>query len=209
MTLRILLLAGSAEARRVAEALRDRGVTVQALVSEPPRGPDPMPVPCRLTTFDDPARLAAEMAQVDAVIDASHGFDGLMSRTGHAAAQIAGRPFVSLSRPGWDLEAANWREVPDVAAALPLIGQGARVFSATGWDSLAQYAAFPGARLLLRQTTRHDRRPPYDFVEAVFGTPPFDAAQEEALFRELAVDMLICRNLGGRRAAPSWTRPWR
>ncbi|APE43758.1 hypothetical protein BOO69_10290 [Sulfitobacter alexandrii] len=202
MTRRILLLAGSAEARRIAVALRDEGAVVQALVSEPPRGPDPMPVPCRLTAFDDPGRLAAEMASVDAVIDASHGFDGLMSRTGHAAALIAGRPFVSLSRPGWGLEAANWREVPDVAAAMPLIGTGARVFSATGWDSLPQYRAFRGARLLLRQTTRHGRVPPYEFVEPVFGNPPFDAAQEEALFRDLRVDMLICRNLGGRPSRP-------
>ncbi|OAN74599.1 hypothetical protein A8B82_17715 [Sulfitobacter sp. EhC04] len=202
MTCRILLLAGSAEARRIAVTLQARGVDVQALVSEPPRGPDPMPVPCRLTTFDDAATLAGQMVGYDAVIDASHGFDGQMSRVGHAAAGIAALPFVSLTRPGWGLEAANWHEVSDVAAALPLIGPDMRVFSATGWASLPDYAGFPGARLLLRQTTRHDRVPPYDFVELVFGDPPFDAAQEAALFRDLDVDLLICRNLGGRPSRP-------
>lgn len=202
MTCRILLLAGSAEARRIAVALQARGVEVKALVSEPPRGPDPMPVPCRLTGFDDVGRLAGEMAGFDAVIDASHGFDGQMSRAGHAAAGRAGLPFVGLTRPGWGLEAANWHEVADVAAAQPLIGPGMRVFSATGWASLPDYAGFPGARLLLRQTTHHDRVPPFDFVDLIFGDPPFDAAQETALFRDLGVDLLICRNLGGRPSRP-------
>lgn len=202
MTCRILLLAGSAEARRIAVALLERGLEVQALVSEPPRGPDPMPVSCRLISFDDVSDTAREMAGYDAVIDASHGFDGRMSRIGHAAAVTAGLPFVSLSRPGWGLEAQNWREVADVPAALSFIGPGMRVFSATGWASLPDYAGFPGARLLLRQTTLHDRKPPFDFVEPVFGHPPFDTAQETALFRELGVDLLICRNLGGQPSRP-------
>jgi precorrin-6A/cobalt-precorrin-6A reductase len=202
MNQRILLLAGSAEARRIAVHLRAQGVQVQALVSEPPRGSEPMPVPCRLSAFDDVAALAIQMAGYDAVIDASHGFDGQMSRAGCVAAAKAGLPFISLSRPCWGMEAPNWCEVPDVRAAMPQIGAGLRVFSATGWDSLPDYADFAGAKLLLRQTTWHDRAPPFDFVELVFGDPPFSAAQEETLFRALCVDLLICRNLGGLPSRP-------
>lgn len=199
---RILLLAGSAEARRIARTLQAQGMDVVALVSEPPRGPDPMPVPCTLCRFDDPSALARRMVGCDAVIDASHGFDGMMSATGQAAARRAGVPFVSLARPVWTLDAANWHHAADVPAALALIAPRMRVFSATGWASLPDFAGFPGSRLLLRQTTRHDRPPPFDFVQPVFGDPPFDVAQEQALFQDLAVDLLICRNLGGLPSRP-------
>ena len=39
--------------------------------------------------------------------------------------------------------------------------------------------------------------PPFDFVTPVFGSPPFSVTEEVALFTELRVDVLICRNLGG------------
>ena len=167
---RILLLAGSAEARRIAQTLQAQGMDVVALVSEPPRGPDPMPVPCTLCRFDDPSALAWRMVGCDAVIDASHGFDGMMSATGHAAAHQAGVPFVSLARPVWPLDAANWHHAADVPAALALI-----------------------APLLIFVLLT--------FI-AVFGDPPFDVAQEQALFQDLAVDLLICRNLGGLPSRP-------
>lgn len=199
----ILVLAGSAEARQIARALLEADVRVRALVSEPPRGPDPMPVPCRLHPFDDAAVLAQQMQGVDAVIDASHGFDGTMTDVGFAAAGIAGVPFVTLTRPEWAVaEHALWRSARDLRAAMTMIPSGARVFAATGWTSLPACAGFPGARLLLRQTTRHDRTPPFDFVELVFGDAPFTAASERALFEALKVDLLICRNLGGLPSRP-------
>ncbi|NNE51264.1 MAG: cobalt-precorrin-6A/precorrin-6x reductase, partial [Sulfitobacter sp.] len=61
---------------------------------------------------------------------------------------------------------------------------------------------FPGERLFLRQTTPHDRVSPYEYVELIFGQPPFTVETETALFRELAIDMLICRNLGGNPSRP-------
>lgn len=201
--LNILLLAGSAEARQIAHALIPQGVRLRALVSEPPRGPDPMPVPCRLHPFDDAAALADLMQGVDAVIDASHGFDGTMTEVGARAAGIAGVPFVTLSRPPWDVaEHPLWQTARDMRAAMAMVPTGARVFAATGWASLQHCGGFPGARLLLRQTAPHDRKPPFDFVELVFGQAPFTAASEQVLFRELRVDMLICRNLGGTPSRP-------
>jgi precorrin-6A/cobalt-precorrin-6A reductase len=197
----LLVLAGSAEARQIARAAGDAGARVRAWVSEPPRGAEPMPVSTELVDFSDPAALSARMDGVEAVLDASHGFDGAMSRAGYEAARLRDLPFLSFQRPGWELE-PGWRSAPDVAAAMPMIAPGARVFSATGWASLPDCAAFPGERLLLRQTARHDRVPPYPFVELVFGDAPFTMEAETALFRALRVDMLICRNLGGGPSRP-------
>ena len=199
----LLLLAGSAEARQIAQALCAQGRSVRAVMSEPPRGPNPMPVPFEVLDAPDESGLAGAMAGAEAVIDASHGFDGAMTRAGAAAAAAMGLPFVSLRRPGWSAgEHPRWCAVRDIGAALALIEPGARVFSATGWASLPEYAGFPGAVLMLRQTARHDRPAPFDFVELVFGDPPFDVAGETALFRDLGVDTLICRNLGGMPSRP-------
>lgn len=199
----ILLLAGSAEARRIAGALTQRGLSVRALVSEAPRGPNPMPVPFELIDFADATALAPHLAGCDAVVDASHGFDGQMTRTGFAAATQAELPFVALARDLWSVsESSDWTAVPNVRGAMPLIAKDARVFSAAGWASLSDCAAFPGARLLLRQTQLHDRAPPYPFVELVFGDAPFSAASETALFRERRIDTLLCRNLGGAPSRP-------
>jgi precorrin-6A/cobalt-precorrin-6A reductase len=67
---------------------------------------------------------------------------------------------------------------------------------------MTDFVPFRGSRLMLRQTSRHERPAPYDFVELIFGEPPFTVAQEIALFRDLSVDLLICRNLGGVASRP-------
>lgn len=196
-----LLLAGSAEARQIASTAHNDQIL--ALLSEKPRGPKPMPVPFRFFDFSDIDGLVGLMQDYDAVVDASHGFDAMMSAAGFAAAQQAGKPFVSVRRPAWDVaEHPRWRTARDVARAMGVIDKDAVVFSATGWASLGDYGGFPGRRLLLRQTTRHDRMPPYDFVELVFGDPPFTLVQEVALFQQLNIDTLICRNLGGQPSRP-------
>ncbi|MFT6674750.1 MAG: precorrin-6A/cobalt-precorrin-6A reductase [Sulfitobacter sp.] len=200
---KILLLAGSAEARQIGTALREQGVDLRALLSEPPRGANPMPMPYQMVDFADLAGLKRQMAGCDAVIDASHGFDGRMTDLGFAAASQSGLPFISLSRPVWAMDPADQLcGAGDVQQAVAMIPKGAKVFSATGWASLPDYADFAGERLFLRQTTRHDRPAPFDFVALVFGDPPFSQADETELFQRLGVEYLICRNLGGLPSRP-------
>jgi precorrin-6A/cobalt-precorrin-6A reductase len=199
----LMILAGSAEARALGAAVAKMGLNVRALVSEPPRGANPMSMPCTLMNFDDVDAVVAQMRGCDAVLDASHGFDGAMTRVGHAAALRLGVPFLSYARPAWSLPSgAPWQTAPNTAAAMPMIAPGARVFSATGWASLPEHATFPGACLMLRQTHVHPRTPPFDFVELIFGDPPFSIESETALFRKLRADTLICRNLGGQASRP-------
>ena len=185
----------------IAQAAQDAGMAVRALVSEEPRGPNPMPVPCDLHDFTDVSALQGQMVQADVVIDASHGFDGRMSHMGFEAARALALPFLSYARPTWPIDATrDMHAAASVTDALPMMG--ARVFSATGWASLPEFVAFKGDRLFLRQTTRHDRAAPYDFVQLEFGDPPFDTAAEVDTFKRLGVDTLICRNLGGRASYP-------
>lgn len=199
----VLLLAGSAEAREIARALVAKGHQVRALMSEPPRGNNPMPVPFEVLEVLGQTAIQSAISGVATVIDASHGFDGTMTEMGYAAAKERGVPFVSYQRAPWEVSnTPKWHCAADVSTAMHLIAPGARVFSATGWASLPSYETFPGDCLMLRQTTRHDRPPPFDFVELVFGDPPFTELSEQALFRKHAVDTLICRNLGGTPSRP-------
>lgn len=199
----ILLLAGSAEARQIAVALRAQGRAMRILMSEPPRGLAPMPAPFEVCENLSLAMLAEAVKGAVAVLDASHGFDGEMTQLAFRAAHDADVPFLCLSRPAWDVsEHPRWQRAADVASAMTLIAPSARVFAATGWASLPEYAGFPGACLMLRQTSPHDRPPPFDFVELIFGTPPFTVPHEIALFEELKVDTLIARNLGGLPSRP-------
>lgn len=198
-----LLLAGSAEARDIAEALVAQGIGVKVLKTEPPRGPSPMPVPFEVVPEISREAVIGAAAGAKGILDASHGFDGASTAAGSAAARALGLPFVTLSRAEWETQGhENWHRAVDVVAAMGLIAPGARVFSTAGWASLADCADFPGACLMLRQTQVHARVPPFDFVELVFGTPPFTAADEERLFAARRVDTLMARNLGGVPSRP-------
>jgi len=199
----LMILAGSGEARVLGAAALRAGAKVRALISEAPRGANPMPMDSTLLPFDDVDAVMAQMRSCDAVLDASHGFDAAMTKVGHDAAKQLGLPFLSYVRPQWSLpKDAPWQSAADVAAAMSLIAPAARVFSATGWSSLPDFAGFPGSRLMLRQTHDHPRRPPFEFVDLIFGEPPFTVESETALFRDLDADTLICRNLGGQASRP-------
>ncbi len=201
--LSILLLAGSSEARQISAELLANGIQVRAISSEPPRGQSAFPVSVELMRQPNPKSLIEMGAGADAILDASHGFDFEMSNVAAAVACELELPFACFQRPDWSTEGRpTWQRAEDVRQAMALVRPGARVFSATGWASLPDCRDFPGERILLRQTTLHQRSAPYDFVELVFGDPPFSVAGEEDLFRTLKVDTLICRNLGGAASRP-------
>tara|TARA_R110002049_G_scaffold34493_8_gene112504 strand:+ start:339 stop:1160 length:822 start_codon:yes stop_codon:yes gene_type:complete len=199
-TRKILLLAGSLEARRVAEALSAQAVLYDAWLSEAPRGAALLPQVPQLRRFAQAGDFeqAVHACGYRAVLDAGHGFERAATRHAYLAARTLGLPFLRLERPAWSLaDRRHWRRAADAAQACAMIGPGARVFCALGWDSLPDFAEFKGDVLMLRQTRRHARPAPYAFVQMVFGDPPFSVADEQKLFAELQIDTLVCRNIGG------------
>jgi precorrin-6A/cobalt-precorrin-6A reductase len=196
----ILLLAGSHEARQLAQALSDHQHSYEAWISEAPRGMEPMVQIPLLRRFASGGEMQSAIAQggFTAVIDASHSFDATTTTQGQAAVTALGLPYLRLARAPWSVAGLpHVHSAPNVRIAADYVQAGARVFSATGWDSLTEYEGFRGQALMLRQTRKHSRPAPYPFVELVFSDPPFTSESEQALFSSLRVDMLICRNLGG------------
>jgi precorrin-6A/cobalt-precorrin-6A reductase len=201
----ILLLAGSFEARSIAQAMSRGGLSYGAWVSEPPRGESQMPQVPTLCRFNDAEAMqdAIKGGGFDAVLDASHVFDRTATTQAFAATRELGLPYLRVERAAWDTRThQKWRSAVDVRAANAMIGQGARVFAATGWDSLADFEGFRGEVLMLRQTRRHPRPAPYPFVDLAFGDAPFTALDEQELFKAQRIDTLICRNLGGAASRP-------
>lgn len=201
----ILLLAGSFEARRVAEMLAARGVPYAAWLSEAPRGPAVMPQSPQIRRFADAAEMRSAVAQgrFDAILDASHVFDRTVTLQATKVARALGLPLLRLERPAWRTGGdTGLIAVPDVPAANKMVTKGDRVFCATGWESLPSFASFAGDVLMLRQTRRHMRPPPYPFVDLMFGDPPFSEAAERETFQTLGATVLICRNLGGQASRP-------
>tara|TARA_R110002094_G_scaffold64951_1_gene75105 strand:+ start:1133 stop:1867 length:735 start_codon:yes stop_codon:yes gene_type:complete len=198
----ILLLAGSSESLQIAEAVTGQGYGVTVLFPQVPRADGLDTMAGEVIDFADVQALRDRVAGMDMVVDASHGFDATATAAGFAAAKEMDVPFVTLARPVWSVtEHPRWRAAANMSAAMGMV-DGKRVFAATGWDSLAGAARFTGDRLFLRQKTEHRRKPPYPFVELVFGDGPFSIAGECELFRQLRVDTIVCRNLGGQASRP-------
>jgi precorrin-6A/cobalt-precorrin-6A reductase len=183
-TSHILLIAGSAEAHDIATQIAQNGQRMQAILRAPERSFGPLAVASQIWA---PASL--------------EDMKFFLTQQGITAICDAGLAYARVLRPVWPVDPPLLRAA-SVRAAADLILPGARVFAATGRGSLPDFAPFKGAKLFLRQNGPNMRSALPDFVEPVFGTPPFTNVQEMALFQELDIDTLICRNVGGAPSRP-------
>lgn len=195
-----LVMGGAREAHGLITALVARRRQVIASLPEPERMFDAFPVPTRVGAFDTKDAFSdwAQAHHVSTVIDASHAFDDHICEMVSSFCTRHALRYLRLLRPPWRQTVRDrWRPVATVRQAALSIPQGARAFTNTGWLTLPDYADFKGQRLFMRQTHAPSAAPPYAFVEFVEGHPPFSQFQEQALFTELGITHLICRNVGG------------
>ena len=199
MALRVLLLAGTAEARRLAAALGGRSAieltsSLAGAVAVPllPEG-DVRIGGCGAAGLTGWLRDHA----TDAVVDATHPFATKMTDEAVAAAAELRLPLLVLRRPGWTAGPGDyWHRVPDMAAAAAFAQQlGERAFLATGPADFAAFADAPGWFLL-----RADE-PPTGPLPArhrfVRGPGLVTADAERALLREHRIEVVVCRDSGG------------
>ncbi|SFS57317.1 precorrin-6A reductase [Sulfitobacter marinus] len=202
-TSHILLIAGSAEAHDIASQFTQNGQRMQAILRAPERSFGPLAVPSQIWAPASVGDMKFFLAQqrITAICDAGHGFDSDVADMAAAAAAEMGLAYARVLRPIWPIDPPVLRAA-SVRAAADMIFPGARVFAATGRGSVPEFTLFKGDTLFLRQNDPKMRSALPDFVQPVFGTPPFTVAQEVALFRELDIDTLICRNVGGLPSRP-------
>ncbi|MEM7470200.1 MAG: cobalt-precorrin-6A reductase [Pseudomonadota bacterium] len=198
--MRILLLAGTGEATRLAHELVAKGHDVMASLAGATRAPKPLPCETRIGGFGGEKGFldVLKAFEPDLVLDATHPFAHRISRRTIEICRAQVTPYLQLLRPKWEADIAKGiQEVVDVDHARSVIEPGSRVFLATGRQTLQAFAGFEDCTLICRQIDEPDGVFPFPNGKYLIGRPPFSVADEVALFKEEQIDWLVVKNAGG------------
>ncbi|WP_138935925.1 precorrin-6A/cobalt-precorrin-6A reductase [Roseovarius arcticus] len=194
----LLLLAGTGEARELADAMAANGLPFTVWLPEGGRvAPD---WPCDI--HRSPLAECLAVSVPTAILDASHPFAVQISRVAADHCAQRGLPYCLLRRPEWRAQSGDlWVHVSSEAEAAQKIAPGSRVLVASGREGLADFAALNECYVYCRQIGGAPDAPfPLPNGEWLVQQPPFPVEEEIALFRRLRIDWLVLRNAGSRRA---------
>lgn len=195
----ILILAGTREARELCALVSDMDVTASlAGVTE---APFKLGVPSRVGGFGGGEQFLeyCKNNMVEGVVDATHPFAAKITERTHRICTEAGIPYLRLERPAWGLR-QGWLLVADAAAAVQVVPKGARVFLATGRQTLGAFAGLDAAEVYVRVVDETGAPFPFPNGRFVFGLPSSSVEEEKALFSMLGIEWLITKNAGGSDA---------
>jgi len=203
---RLLLLAGTGEARELARELAAiPEVAAIASLAGATRQPLDLDLPTRVGGFGGRAGFEAflKAERIAAVLDATHPFADRISRRTADVCRARGLPCLQLLRPPWTPAPGDrWTCVDHEGAAAEHIPEGATVFLATGPQHLERFANLSGRRLICRRIDPPRAPFPLPGGEYLVDRPPFTVADEIALMRKRGIDWLVTRNSGGQGSRP-------
>lgn len=198
---RVLLLAGTREARELAHALSaHEGVLTTASFAGATEMPADLQVKTRIGGFGGAEGLARYLTAtgVHAVIDATHPFAEQMSMNAVAACKATDIPLLRLERKAWVApDGAEWINVASGSEASENLPRGARVFLTVGSNSLEPFLHRRDVWFLVRTWDRQTTPLPLQHYEAVSGPPPKTANMDMELMRAHNVTHLVTKNSGG------------
>ncbi|MFI9763756.1 cobalt-precorrin-6A reductase [Streptomyces sp. NPDC051963] len=207
----VLILGGTAEARRLAEILAAEaspGLRVTNSLAGRVSTPRLPPGEVRVGGFGGAEGLARWLREheVDALVDATHPFAGTISSNAARAAGAAHVPLLALRRPGWvPVEGDDWHEAGSLEEAAQLLrALGRRVFLTTGRMGLAAFASLDELWFLVRSVDAPEAPHPAR-MEVLLDRGPFTLAGERELLRRHRVDVVVTKDSGGAAAAPKLT----
>jgi precorrin-6A/cobalt-precorrin-6A reductase len=199
----LLILGGTTEAARLAERVAAAGIPATISLAGRTLEPARQALPTRIGGFGGVDGLKAWLTEsrTRAVIDATHPFAAQIAANAAAATATLGVPLCRLTRAAWKPVADDrWIEVADAGAAALAIGvERRRVFLTAGRLELVAFAAAPQHHYLVR--TIDPPGQPLPSMQVILDRGPFDAAAEERLMREHAIDCLVTKNSGGKATA--------
>jgi precorrin-6A/cobalt-precorrin-6A reductase len=215
--MRVLILGGTGDARRLAAVLTpgsaggSAGGSAESAVARPGlsvvsslagrvRSPVLPPGEVRVGGFGGvPGLLAYLRAErIAVVVDATHPFAATMSASAAAATTELGIPLLVLRRPGWTpRDGDRWHWVPTLAAAAEALpGLGRRVFLTTGRGGLAAFAGL-GEHWFLVRSVDPPEPPMPPRLRTLLARGPFTLDAERELLREHRIDVLVTKDSGG------------
>ncbi|WP_089232113.1 cobalt-precorrin-6A reductase [Tropicimonas sediminicola] len=198
MSVRVMILGGTAEARQLAEVLEGRGVATLTSLAGVTRQPASLPGDVRRGGFGGVEGLAAALAEerITALVDATHPFAQGITANAVRAAELARCPLLVLRRPAWErTDGADWSHFADLPAAMAALTAGARALLATGSGSAQALDLRPDLALFLRSIEPVGALPAH--VTQILARPPFSRAEELELMRAHRITHLVTRNAGG------------
>ena len=196
----LLLLAGTGDARRIAQGLADLEIDARASLAGVTREAAALALPVRIGGFggDEGFRAFLRTEGITAVLDATHPFAARI--TGRSARICAeeGVPYLYHLRPAWVAGPEDdWTQIDREEDAALHIPPTATVFLGTGRKSLERFSNLEGRRVICRQIDPPTAPFPFEGGEFLIGRPPFSVARERDLFSQLGVDVLVVKNAGG------------
>lgn len=205
----VLILGGTTEARRLAEALaHDTSYRVTTSLAGRVTSPVLPPGGTRIGGFGGPGGLAAWIAahRVSHLVDATHPFAERMSFNAAEAATLSGVPLLALRRPGWTPGPGDaWVFADSLAGAAELLpGLGRRVFLTTGRMGLHAFAHLTDTWFLVRSVDPPTAPVPA-CLEVLLDRGPFTLADERELLARHRIDVLVTKDSGGSATAPKLT----
>ncbi len=202
---RVLILGGTADARRLAALATAAGFDVtSSLAGRTTTTRQALEGAVRVGGFGGVEGLVDYLRahEVDLLVDATHPFAAQMSAHAAEATAITHTPCVMIARPRWERVAGDrWVTVhfiEEAAAALP--GLARRVFLAIGRQELAAFAHLADLWFLCRMIERPAEGASLPPGEIVLDRGPFTEAGDRALLEAHRIEVVVSRNSGGAEA---------
>ncbi|MDO4783736.1 MAG: cobalt-precorrin-6A reductase [Propionibacteriaceae bacterium] len=199
--MRVLILGGTAEARALAQALDQAGLSFLSSLAGRVSAPR-LPVgEVRIGGFGGAQGLEdfLQSERVTHVIDATHPFATRMSANAVAACGAAGVPLLRFARPGWAHrpDAASWHWVDGLEQARTVAeGIGQRPFLTTGRQTLPAFASWDDRDVLVRIVEPLSEAPPPRWT-VIRDRGPYSVEGELALLRQHRIDVVLTKDSGG------------
>jgi precorrin-6A/cobalt-precorrin-6A reductase len=204
---RLLILGGTEEGRRLAEACVvrfGRALAVTTSLAGRTQSAAPVAGAVRRGGFGGAAGLAAYLRaeSIDAVVDATHPFAARISAAALDACRDLGVPLLAVTRPAWQrVPGDRWIDVGTAAEAAALLPQaGKRVFLTIGRGELEAFAAVEGAHFVVRLIEPPATQLPLA-CEVILGRGPFTVDDERGIIARHAIDLLVTKASGGAATA--------
>lgn len=196
---RVLILGGTADARKLSALLEEHGVRTLTSLAGITSNPAPPAGEGRRGGFGGVPGLTEflEQEQFDAVCDATHPFAAQISAHAATAAKAVKVPLLRIERPAW-VPGINdhWTIFGRVAGAVAGIARGAHVLLTIGRKEAAAFFARPDLTGVARMIEPFEGEPPPRW-RIVLERPPYSLEDEIRLLQSERFTVLVTKNSGG------------
>lgn len=203
---RILVLAGTTEARQLCEQLANiPQLDVLASFAKPLEKSQQYPTPIRSGGFGGLKGLVQFIKDngIDIIADATHPFASRMTQNALLASQSTRISYIRLERPEWNKsEFGDCIQAACLSQLFRLLPPGATAFAPLGSglyrsENLALLAEHQNVKFVIRSIEFPTVPLPDNVFKVICDRPPFSRSSEKGILRQIGADCLVCKNSGG------------